>query len=68
MKQDINAEMMEEINSARNSIEKDQLLQKYGLIDPKLTEYEKATIYFEGNPQGWNQVNFLNLPSPWEPK
>jgi len=57
--------MTEELNSATNPVEKNMLLQKYGLIEPKLTEAEKSTIYFENNPAAWNQVNFLQLPKPW---
>lgn len=44
--------MMDEINDAKNPVQKDMLLQKYGLIAAKLTPAEKrlirqqATIYY----------------------
>jgi hypothetical protein len=59
---------VEEIKEAKNPIEKEMLLQKYGMIEPKLTVFEHSVIYFEGNPNGWEQVNFLNLTPPWEAK
>lgn len=40
MKENYDA-MMEEIESTTNLIEKDMLLQKYGLIPPKLTQEER---------------------------
>ena len=44
--------MLEEIKEAKNPVHKEMLLQKYGLIAPKLTQAEKrlirqqATIYY----------------------
>ena len=38
---------VEELKSATNPAEKQLLLQKYGLIDPKLTDEEKALIVLE---------------------
>jgi hypothetical protein len=38
---------LDEINSARNAVEKDMLLQKHGFIPPKLTELERLLIYVE---------------------
>jgi hypothetical protein len=32
--------VMDEINSARNMVEREMLLQKYGLVDPKLMHGE----------------------------
>jgi hypothetical protein len=34
----------EELNEAANTIEKDMILQKYGVIAPKLTPEEKQEI------------------------
>ena len=36
--------MLDEINSASNPIEKEMLLQKYGMIPPKLTPFEKSIV------------------------
>lgn len=44
MKQTQDEAMLEEISSARNLVEKDMLLQKYGLIAPKLTPFEKSLV------------------------
>lgn len=38
---------IEEIKDAINAVEKDQLLQKYGIIAPKLTEQERLEIAVE---------------------
>ena len=38
---------VEEIKEAKNPVEKEMLLQKYGMIDPKLTPAEKVLIAFE---------------------
>lgn len=38
---------VEELKEAKNPLEKQMLLQKYGLIDPKLTPEEKQLIIFE---------------------
>jgi hypothetical protein len=46
MHQEINT-FNEELEDARNGIEKNQILQKYGIIVPKLTESEQLTIEFE---------------------
>ena len=40
-------EMMEEINSVTDLVHKNMLLQKYGLIPPKLTVQEQADIHLE---------------------
>lgn len=45
---------LEELNSTSNPVERDMLLQKYGLIPPKLTAQEFADIQFE---QGHYAVN-----------
>jgi hypothetical protein len=37
----------DELTDAKNGIEKNQILQKYGMIVPKLTESEQLTIEFE---------------------
>lgn len=39
----------EELNEAANTIEKDMILQKYGVIEPKLTPSELALIDHEAN-------------------
>ena len=39
--------MQEELASASTTIEKQMLLQKYGMIEPKLTEDEKNAIKAE---------------------
>ena len=36
--------MTEELNSVTNPVEKNMLLQKYGLIEPKLTQDEQFLI------------------------
>lgn len=41
------ASASEEINSTKNPVERDMLLQKFGLIPPKLTAQEFADIQFE---------------------
>jgi hypothetical protein len=64
MKPETNTDM-EEIQSARSDKEKTMLLQKFGMIEPKLTEAEKAWVYFEEYPASWEQVNFLRLEAPW---
>jgi hypothetical protein len=38
---------VEEIKEAKNPVEKEMLLQKYGMIEPKLTPAEKVLIAFE---------------------
>ncbi len=38
---------VEEIESETNPIKKNQLLQKYGLVEPKLTTNEKAVLQLE---------------------
>lgn len=41
-------DMYEEINSETNQVKRQQLLQKYGLIEPKLTRDELEDInYYE---------------------
>ncbi len=37
----------EELNEAANALEKDIILQKYGVIEPKLTPAERYEIAFE---------------------
>lgn len=37
----------DEIKEAKNPLEKNMLLQKYGMIEPKLTAQEQADIRFE---------------------
>jgi hypothetical protein len=34
----------DELTDAKNGIEKNQILQKYGMIEPKLTQDEKAML------------------------
>jgi hypothetical protein len=53
--------METEIKEAKTPFEKDILLQKYGLIAPKLTEFERELIIFEsiaqsafGNDMTWS--------------
>jgi hypothetical protein len=38
---------VEELKEAKNPVEQQMLLQKYGLTDPKLTTEEKHVIIFE---------------------
>ena len=37
----------DELTDAKNGIEKNQILQKYGYVPAKLTEQEQLTIEFE---------------------
>lgn len=39
--------MENEIQEAKTAVEKDQLLQKFGIIPPKLTEKERWAIALE---------------------
>jgi hypothetical protein len=41
-------DMNEELKGVTNLVEKDMLLQKYGIIEPKLTPEEKHLIEVEG--------------------
>jgi predicted DNA-binding transcriptional regulator AlpA len=55
-------EMLEEIQSETNLVKREQLLQKYGLTEPKLTEEERASIFMETihtNPEsvGWRKAD-----------
>jgi hypothetical protein len=34
----------DELTDTKNGIEKNQILQKYGFVEPKLTEAEKAML------------------------
>jgi len=36
-----------ELKETTNAVEKNMLLQKYGLIDPKLTEWEQIIVRME---------------------
>jgi hypothetical protein len=51
--------MLEELGSTTNLVEKDMLLQKYGLIEPKLTPEEKLLIELDENDEFnalWDKV------------
>jgi hypothetical protein len=52
MKQSKNDSVIEELTSTTNPVERDQLLQKFGLIEPKLTPQEQADIMLESG--GYN--------------
>ena len=63
MKQEQYDIMLEEINSVTNPVHKDILLQKYGMIDPKLTELEKLNINFE---ETWGSP--MRMIGTWKPE
>jgi hypothetical protein len=42
--QEVKDQMTEELADCKNKTERDQLLQKYGLIEPKLTLEEKYLL------------------------
>lgn len=54
---------VEELQDAKTPIEKSMILQKYGLIEPKLTEWERALIKYEETgvldfkALGWRKAN-----------
>ena len=55
---------VEEIASAKNQVEKEMLLQKYGIIEPRLTPQEQADIAFEVG--GYNVNGGYAFTAVWQ--
>jgi hypothetical protein len=49
---EVNDQMTEELADCKNRIHREMVLQKYGLVEPKLTEEERKLIIWEASYAG----------------